>query len=332
MENVKGILKSNKGFTLLELIVVVAIIGFLVAMVAPRFIGVVDAAKEPTRDSNVLRLMNAMETYHSKEGLLPTNMRTLAISDGTPYGWIATGGEHIWRNVPQLRDSYIADRDPGDGKELLSAATAKTNMALHTHVLNDSEIHDLRRMGITHVIPYKQVGEGPDRQFVPGDKIELERGKTIQVLMIGSGAADREAEIATGKIIPGHRFANFSEPDLMYRIVLGIGEESTLVTKGYVGSLGQCPGSTQKDLKSYNAPLVVLPRLDSTIDRLAKGAPREIKVQARDEDRDLIPGMTRVVRIDKPQEDWAFGVAAPNGVYWPEGEHKTGWRVVAVTP
>ncbi|MCL0063485.1 type II secretion system GspH family protein, partial [Peptococcaceae bacterium] len=322
----------------LELIVVVAIIGFLVAMVAPRFVGVVDAAKEPTRDSNVLRLMNAMETYHSKEGLLPTNMRTLAIATPGAAGewvWIATGGEHIWRNVPHLRDSYIADRDPGDGKELLSPATAKTNMALHTHVLNDREIHDLRRMGITHVIPYKQVGEGPDRQFVPaGDKIEVRRGETIQVLMIGSGAPDRGGEIPAGMIAsgPGIRFNNFSEPDLMYRIVLGVGDESTLVTKGYVGSLGQCPGSTQKDLKSYNAPLVVLPRLDATIDRLAGDAPREIKVIARDEDRDLIPGMTRVVRIDKPQEDWAFGVAAPNGVYWPEGEHKTGWKVAVTTP
>ena len=331
MGNVKGVLKSNKGFTLLELIVVVAIIGFLVAMVAPRFVGVVDAAKEPTRDSNVLRLMNAMETYHSREGLLPTNMRTLAISDGAG-GWIATGGMHIFDRA--IRDKYTADRDPGDGRELLSTRAAKVNLALHTHVLSDREIHDLRAMGITHVIPYKQVGEGPDRQFVPGERKELRRGENIQVLMIGSGAADRDGKIGKGLITSGQHimFNNFSEPDLMYRIVLGVGEESTLVTKGYVGSLGQCPDSVQHDLKSYSAPMVVLPRLASTIKRLGEDAPREVKVMARDEDGNLIPGMTRVVRIDKPQEDWAFGVAASDGAYWPEGEHKTGWKVAVATP
>ncbi|MCL0080736.1 type II secretion system GspH family protein [Peptococcaceae bacterium] len=328
MGNVKGILKSNKGFTLLELIVVVAIVGFLVAMVAPRFIGVVDAAKEPVRDSNLLRLMTAMETYHSKEGLFPANMRTLAIATGAggAGAWIATGGMHIWET--ELRDSYMADRDAEDGKELLSSGTAKSNMALHTHVLNRSEAHTLWRMGITNISPYKQIGTGADRQFVPGDKRAVEAG--VQVLMVGSGAAGAGDEIGAGLIEADHRFANFSEPHIMYRIVLGIGEESSLVTKGYMGSLGQCPGSTQRDLKSYNAPLVVLPRLAATVDRLGAAAPVEVTMQARDENRDLIEGMTRVVRIDEPQEDWAFGVATPSGVYWPEGEHKTGWEVVAV--
>lgn len=333
MGNVKGILKSNKGFTLLELIVVVAIMGFLVAMVAPRFIGVVDAAKEPVRDSNLSRLMTAMETYYNKEGMFPANMRTLAIATGAggAGAWIATGGEHLWRDTPELRNSYMADRDAEDGKELLSSRTARANMALHTHVLDRDEASELRRMGITHISPYKQIGTGADRQFVPGDKREVRTG--VQVLMVGSGAAGSAGAdtIGAGLIVPGNDYAKFSEPDIMYRIVLGIGEESSLVTKGYMGSLGQCPGSTQRDLKSYNAPLVVLPRLAATVNRLDDAtAPTEVMMQARDENEVLIGGMTRVVKIDEPQENWAFGVATPSGFYWPEGEHKTGWKVVAV--
>ncbi len=51
--------KNKKGFTLAELLIVVAILAVLTAIAVPLFVGALDNAKEATRDANVRAVRGA---------------------------------------------------------------------------------------------------------------------------------------------------------------------------------------------------------------------------------------------------------------------------------
>jgi len=56
--------KGEKGFTLIELIVVIAVLGVLATLIVPRVIGVQDSAKKAADDANEKIIRNALERYY----------------------------------------------------------------------------------------------------------------------------------------------------------------------------------------------------------------------------------------------------------------------------
>jgi prepilin-type N-terminal cleavage/methylation domain-containing protein len=56
--------KRNRGFTMVELLIVVAILGILAAVVIPQFSGSTDDAKLATLDANLSQMRNAVELYY----------------------------------------------------------------------------------------------------------------------------------------------------------------------------------------------------------------------------------------------------------------------------
>jgi len=56
-------MKNSQGFTLVELIVVVVVIGILAAMAIPNFVNIKDRAKESEVQSNAHTLQLAVESY-----------------------------------------------------------------------------------------------------------------------------------------------------------------------------------------------------------------------------------------------------------------------------
>ncbi|QOX63040.1 prepilin-type N-terminal cleavage/methylation domain-containing protein [Anoxybacterium hadale] len=74
----KNMLKNRKkkGFTLIELIAVIAILGILIAVIAPRMTGYTDSAKVSKTKANVKTLVTAIEVYNSTAKDVPVDVDT----------------------------------------------------------------------------------------------------------------------------------------------------------------------------------------------------------------------------------------------------------------
>lgn len=65
--------RASRGFTLLELMVVIVIIGVLAALIAPKVLENVDKAKITAAQSNINDLMNALKMYKLDNGRYPSS-------------------------------------------------------------------------------------------------------------------------------------------------------------------------------------------------------------------------------------------------------------------
>jgi general secretion pathway protein G len=69
--------RSTRGFTLLEILVVLVIIGMIAGLVGPRLFTRVDASRVQTADTQVQMLRGALETYRLDMGRFPTTEQGL---------------------------------------------------------------------------------------------------------------------------------------------------------------------------------------------------------------------------------------------------------------
>jgi prepilin-type N-terminal cleavage/methylation domain-containing protein len=101
--------RNEKGFTLIELMVVVLIIGILVAVAIPVFGSAAENARDKACDANLRTIDGAIAQYQSEFNVIPTTAAEL------------TGGSD-----PLLK-AWPDDPHPGEGPYTIAGGVAKAS-------------------------------------------------------------------------------------------------------------------------------------------------------------------------------------------------------------
>ncbi|MDL1967503.1 MAG: type II secretion system GspH family protein [Deltaproteobacteria bacterium] len=329
---------SQKGFTLLEILVVLTIMGFLIAMVAPRLAGISGSAVDTVCDSNQNRMLTYMSTYYEQTNRYPSKLTNLVVED------ITAGTYQI---------APVSNQDPDDGVEVLPAEFNDRNH-FHIHHLDAAEADELKNMGIVKLFNLNNYS-GIDNAIADttndvlmvavadadkGDSmVEETPSAGVGVAMIGCGKTVGNVWVATNVTERG-----WGEPDWFGRIILGMGPECSLITSGVISNAAHCPGGIQNaDNATYNDYNLVLPRLEATVTRMTDVADPlsgvitdndaledglQVTALAYDEepvDPYIIANnddnlRQRSFTLDEAQERWQFATQCPEGHMYPEDD------------
>ena len=106
--------KRNQGFTIVELLIVIVVIGILALLVITTYSGIQAKARNSKRASDVKSLQTQIEAYFSQNGYYPsrTDMNTAA--------WLTTNMKSLDQNA------LIDPSNPTQSKTLVAAPVAKS--------------------------------------------------------------------------------------------------------------------------------------------------------------------------------------------------------------
>ena len=102
-----------RGFTLIELIVVIALVAVLAAVVAPNLIGKASDANRKAAEMQLEKVANAVELYRLETGRYPEELQDLVQQ---PQGLTRWNGPYV-RKKAQLEDPWgnaLVLRQPGE--------------------------------------------------------------------------------------------------------------------------------------------------------------------------------------------------------------------------
>ena len=298
-------MKRQAGFTLLEILVVLTIMGFLIAMVAPRLAGISGDAVDTVCDSNQNRMISMMSGYFEKTNRYPNKLTNLV--------------DQVDDDTYQM--PAISDNDPENGAETIATEFNDRNH-FRIHYLNADEAKELKNLGIVSVFnlnaydAYNEDGSAikDDYSNVAGENNDVALAASVTknatmapvtpaegvgVMMIGAGIDDTD----TWNLHSEER--GWGEGDFLARIVFGFGPENGLVTSGIVSNAAHCPGGIQNaDNVTYNDYNIVLPRLESTVARF------DATIEAIDNGSAEGVQLLAVAYNDDPADNAAYDITA----------------------
>jgi general secretion pathway protein G len=107
--------RRQAGFTLIEIMVVMVIIGLLMALVGPNLIGRSEKAKSQAAAMQIERLGTVLDTFRLDVGRYPTTQEGLQVLVQRPMGVDRWDGPYINKGVPKDPwDRPYIYRSPGE--------------------------------------------------------------------------------------------------------------------------------------------------------------------------------------------------------------------------
>jgi general secretion pathway protein G len=129
--HITHLLAENKGFTLIEIMVVIIILGLLATLVIPNITGYTEKAKREKARADIASLEGALELFQADNGFYPTTeqgLDALIFKPSTgriPAKWMEGG--YFKKGVPLdpwgNRYVYYAPGRRGEGYEIISLGT-----------------------------------------------------------------------------------------------------------------------------------------------------------------------------------------------------------------
>ena len=118
MRNYRKYFYKNAGFTLLELLVVMVIIGLLVSYVGPRYFGQLSKSEVKTAKAQINSLRKALDIYRLDNGKYPDQQEGLNALLVPPQGNTKWHGPYLQKDIPNdpWEHPYIY-RIPGEKSE-----------------------------------------------------------------------------------------------------------------------------------------------------------------------------------------------------------------------
>lgn len=93
--------RRQAGFTLLELLIVVIILGLLAALVGPRLFGTLDKAKRQVAKTQIELLSGALDQFRLDVGRYPNTDEGLEALVNPPEGLERWNGPYLEKGVPK---------------------------------------------------------------------------------------------------------------------------------------------------------------------------------------------------------------------------------------
>ena len=118
---------SQRGFSLIEIIVVVVLIGGIVAFAASRILGGGDRAKVNLAKAQLQTLAEKVQQYQMDTGELPDTLQALVTQPGDASGWLGP-----YAKTAELKDPWNQQyeyRVPGDGAPFALISLGKDRQA-----------------------------------------------------------------------------------------------------------------------------------------------------------------------------------------------------------
>jgi general secretion pathway protein G len=116
--------RANRGFTLLELVMVLVIIGVILAMVGPRVFNSLGRASSERAKVTIEQIGGALELYKLDTGRYPSTQEGLGALSAAPSGVANWNGPYV-KDAKILKDPWSRDfiyRSPAEkgGYDLIS--------------------------------------------------------------------------------------------------------------------------------------------------------------------------------------------------------------------
>jgi general secretion pathway protein G len=101
--------RDQGGFTLIEIMVVIVILGLLATLVVPNVLGISEDAKVQKARTDVHNLADAVKMYKIRNNKTPTSIEDLTQADGKNKAYIETVPKDPWDHEYVIRDLERGD-------------------------------------------------------------------------------------------------------------------------------------------------------------------------------------------------------------------------------